>query len=159
ATGPTTMTWAQLGGELDPDETARAGGADLGALASRGSLPVRIDRDRAVKALLALKARTDINPVNAYLDLEARESHAAKPRQRLDVWGSLPRLGAAIRQGAPTVELAMIPVPAAVTKDGLGISDISNVLGHYETLFPVTDRDRNFNLKLAASKINGIVLK
>jgi vancomycin resistance protein YoaR len=32
-------------------------------------------------------------------------------------------------------------------------------MGHYMTRFPVTDRDRNFNLKLAASKINGTVMK
>jgi vancomycin resistance protein YoaR len=106
-----------------------------------------------------LKARTDKNPINAYLDLEAKEIHADTPGQGLDVWGSLPRLLAAARQSAPAVDLATIPVPATVTKAGLGIDDISNVLGHYKTLFPVTDRDRNFNLKLAASKINGVVLK
>jgi len=159
ATGAAKLTWAQLGVEIDPDEAARAGGADLAALASRGALPVRIDRDKAVQALQALRPRTDVNPINAYLDLEARQIHADRPGQGLDVWGSLPRLAAAVRQGAQAVELAMIPVPAAVTKDGLGIDDISHVLGHYETQFPVTDRDRNFNLKLAASKINGIVLK
>jgi vancomycin resistance protein YoaR len=32
-------------------------------------------------------------------------------------------------------------------------------MGHHLTRFPVTDRDRNFNLKLAASKLNGIVLR
>jgi vancomycin resistance protein YoaR len=158
ASGPAKLTWAELGVEVDPDEVARASG-EVAELAARGSIPVRIDRDKAVKALLALKARTDRNPVNAYLDLEAREIHADKPGQGLDVWGSLPRLAAAVRQGAASVELATIPVPAAVTKEGLGIDDISNVMGHYETLFAVTDRDRNFNLKLAASKINGVVLQ
>jgi len=50
-------------------------------------------------------------------------------------------------------------VPAAVTKQTLGIDDISTVMGHHLTKFPVTDRDRNFNLKLAASKLNGVVLR
>ncbi len=157
--GTTTLTWAQLGAEIDPAEAARVSGADVAALASRGSVPVRIDRDKAVQALLALKPRTDRNPVNAYLDLEARKIYADQPGQGLDVWGTLPRLAAAARQGAAAVDLAMIPVPAAVTKAGLGIDDISQVLGHYKTLFPVSDRDRNFNLKLAASKINGVVLQ
>jgi vancomycin resistance protein YoaR len=58
-----------------------------------------------------------------------------------------------------TVELATVAIPANVTKQGLGIDDISEVMGHYETAFPVSDRDRNFNLKLAASKLNGVVLK
>jgi vancomycin resistance protein YoaR len=159
ASGATKLTWAALGVEVDPAEAERVGSADTAALAGRGSLPVRVDRDKAVKALLALKAQTDKNPINAYLDLEAREIHADTPGQGLDVWGSLPRLAAAARQGAAAVELATIPVPAAVTKEGLGIDDISHVLGHYETQFSVVDRDRNFNLKLAASKVNGIVLK
>ncbi len=157
--GTTKVTWAELGAEIDPAEAARVDGADLAALASRGSIPVRFDHDKAVQALRALKPRTDKNPVNAYLDLEARKIHADQPGQGLDVWGSLPRLAAAVRQGAATVDLAMVPVPAAVTRDSLGIDDISNVLGHYKTLFPVGDRDRNFNLKLAASKINGVVLQ
>jgi vancomycin resistance protein YoaR len=159
AGGTEKLSWAALGVEVDPDEAARTGGADVAALAGRGSLPVRIDRDKAVKALLALKARSDKNPINAYLDLEARQIHDDTPGLGLDVWGSLPRLAAAARQGAAAVELAAIPMPAAVTKTGLGIDDISSVLGHYETQFPPTDRDRNFNLKLAASKINGIVLQ
>jgi vancomycin resistance protein YoaR len=41
----------------------------------------------------------------------------------------------------------------------MGIEDISHVLGTYTTKFSVADKDRNFNLKLAASKINGYVLK
>lgn len=159
ASGITKLTWAELGIEIDPEEASRVSGAELPALASRGSIPVRIDREKAVKALTALKTKTDKNPVNAYLDLEARQIHDDKPGQGLDVWGSLPRLAAAVRQGAETVELATIPVPAAVTKEGLGIDDISHVLGHYQTQFSVVDKDRNFNLKLAASKINGIVLK
>lgn len=158
ASGASTLTWAELGVEVDPEEAARVPGADLAALAARGSIPVRLDRDKAVKALLVLKARTDRNPINAYLDLESRKIHDDAPGQGLDVWGSLPRLVAAARQSAPAVDLATIPVPATVTKAGLGIDDISNVLGTYKTLFPVTDRDRNFNLKLAASKINGVVL-
>ena len=157
--GVTKLPWAQLGAEIDPGEAARVAGADVAALASRGSIPLRLDRDKAVAALLALKPRTDRNPVNAYLDLEARQIHADQPGQGLDVWGSLPRLAAAARQGAAEVDLAVVPVPAVVTKAGLGIDDISHVLGHHKTLFSVADRDRNFNLKLAASKINGVVLQ
>jgi vancomycin resistance protein YoaR len=157
--GATKLTWAQLGVEIDPGEAARVSGVDVAALASRGSIPVRLDREKAVQALQALRAQIDKNAVNAYLDLEARKIFADQPGQGLDVWGTLPRLAAAARQGAAAVDLAMIPVPAVVTKAGLGIEDISNVLGHHKTLFSVADRDRNFNLKLAASKINGLVLK
>jgi len=158
ATGIVRLKWSELGVEIDPDEMKRASG-NVDALAKSGSLPVRVDRDQAIKALTQLKAKTDRAPSNAYLDLEARTVNNDTPGQSLDLWGSIPRIAAAARQNAATLELATIAVPASVTKAGLGIDDISSVLGHYLTKFPVTDRDRNFNLKLAASKLNGVVLK
>ena len=150
------LTWRDLGVEVDPDELARGGA--LADRAAKGALPLRGDRDKATKALLALKARYDKAPIDAYLDLEDRIIHDDAPGQGIDAWGSLGRIEAAARQGAPTLELVGVAVPAAVTKQGLGITEISNVMGHYMTRFPVTDRDRNFNLKLAASKINGTVI-
>jgi vancomycin resistance protein YoaR len=158
ATGTVRLKWSELGVELDPDEVKRASG-NADALAKTGSLPVRVNRDAAVKALTLLKAKTDRAPINAYLDLEARSINDDMPGIALDTWGSIPRIAVAARQNAATLDLATIAVPATVTKTGLGIDDISNVLGHYITKFPVTDRDRNFNLKLAASKLNGVVLK
>jgi vancomycin resistance protein YoaR len=158
ATTTVRLKWSEIGVEIDPDEVKRASG-NVDALAKTGSLPLRIDRDKAIKALTTLKSKTDRGAINAYLDLEAKVINDDTPGSALDVWGSLPRIATAARQAAPTLELATIPVPATVTKAGLGIDDISNVLGHYETKFPVGDRDRNFNLKLAASKLNGAVLK
>jgi vancomycin resistance protein YoaR len=159
ARGSVKLTWAALGAAVDPDEVGRARSADLGALAARGSLPIRLDREQASKALLAIKASHDVSPINAYLDLEERQIHADRPGEGLDVWASLPRLAAAARQSAAKVALVNVAVPAAVTRQTLGIDDISTVLGHHLTKFAVTDRDRNYNLKLAASKLNGVVLK
>jgi vancomycin resistance protein YoaR len=158
AHGSVTRTWAELGAAVDIDE-ARGVQGELPALAARGSLPLRIDRAQAEKALLAIKASHDVSPVNAYLDVEERKIHDDSPGRALDVWASLPALEAAARQGVAQLELVNVAVPAAVTKQTLGIDDISAVLGHFVTRFPVTDRDRNFNLKLAASKLNGVVLK
>jgi vancomycin resistance protein YoaR len=161
--GSTKRTWAELGIELDPDEVMRVGKVgtepELAALAAKGSIPVRLDRDKAVQALLQLKSQHDRAPVNAYLDLEQRTIQDDSAGRGIDVWASLPRIAAAARQGAEAVELVAVDVPARVTREGLGIDDISNVLGHYTTKFAVADRDRNHNLKLAASKINGYVLK
>lgn len=158
AHGNVKLTWAELGATVDSDEVGRVRGTDLGALAARGSLPLRIDRDEASKALFAIKASHDTSPINAYLDLEERQIHDDRPGQGLDVWASLPRLEAAARQGASKLALVNVSVPAAVTKQTLGIDDISTVMGHHLTKFSVADRDRNFNLKLAASKLNGVVL-
>ncbi|HET9621490.1 MAG TPA: VanW family protein [Kofleriaceae bacterium] len=158
AQGPMKLTWAALGATVDADELAGAKG-DLAALAAKGSLPIRIDRDQASKALLAIKASHDTSPLNAYLDLEEKKIYDDKPGLGLDVWASLSRLEAAARQAAPKVELVNVVVPAAVTRKGLGIDDISTVLGHHLTKFAANDVTRNFNLKLAASKINGVVLQ
>jgi vancomycin resistance protein YoaR len=158
AHGNVAVPWAELGVTVDPDEVAHTRGADLAALAARGSLPLRVDRDKASKALLAIKASHDTSPINAYLDLEERKIYDDRAGQALDVWASLPRLAAAARQGAAKLELVNVSVPATITKQTLGIDDISTVMGHHLTKFPVTDRDRNFNLKLAASKLNGVVL-
>ncbi len=140
------MALADLGVEVDASEVGRT------------ASPLKLDRDKAVKALLQLKAKYDKSPIDAYLDLEERTIHDDAPGQGIDVYASMPRIEAAAREGAAQVELATVPMPASVTKQTLGIEDISHVLGHYITRFPVTDRDRNYNLKLAASKINGTVL-
>ena len=50
AGGTTTTTWAALGIEPDPDELARSpvgSAADLAKLGAKGSIPVRIQRDKA----------------------------------------------------------------------------------------------------------------
>ncbi len=137
-------TWSELGAEPDPDEGGRV---------------LRLDRAKAVAALHAMKGKTDRSPIDAHLDLEARKILPDTPGQGLDVWGSVARLAQAVRTGADKVELSTVALPAAVTKASLGIEDISHVMGHYETRFPVSDRLRNFNLKLAASKLDGVVLK
>ncbi|HEX7702165.1 MAG TPA: VanW family protein [Kofleriaceae bacterium] len=159
----TTKTLAELGVEVDPDELGRGGAADsaqdIAALAKKGSVPVRIDRDKAAKALTELKAHYDMAALDAYLDLEEHQIHADTPGKGIDIWGSLGKIEEAAREGSTSIELAVIGVPARVTKQSIGIDDISNVMGHYLTRFPVTDRDRNFNLKLAASKMNGTVLQ
>ncbi len=156
------LSWSELGVEVDPGELGRAGAsetdADLTALAAKGSLPVKLDRDKAVKALLSLKAHYDKAPADAFLDLEDRTIHDDSPGEGIDVFASLQRIEAAARQAAPKIALVTVAVPASVTKAGLGIDDISQVLGHYKTTFPVAEHDRGFNLKLAASKINGTVL-
>lgn len=142
-------TWAELGVEIDPEEARRP--TDV--------WPVRLDTGRAVQVLRELKTRHDRAPINAFLDLENRKVVDDSPGEGIDLWGSLPRLEAAARTGATIVDLRAIALQAVVTKASLGIDDISHVLGTFTTKFSVADRERNFNLKLAASKLNGFVMK
>lgn len=161
--GHIELTWEELGVAVDAEEVAKVGpsqtDAEIAALEKKGSLPVHLDPSKASAKLLAVRGSFERAPIDAYLDLEAKVIHDDTPGHGLDVYGSLPRLEAAARTGADKVDLVDVAIPAAKTKAGLGIDDISQVLGHYKTTFPVGDRDRNFNLKLAASKLNGVVMQ
>jgi len=154
------MRWSDLGAVVDPADLARAGrrSHDLDALRKAGALPVKLDRAKAIAALTALKGKVDRAPVDAYLDLEARAIRDDKAGYGVDVYASLGVVEAAARAGAPAVELATVTLPARTTKASIGIEDISHVLGTFRTEFAVADKERNFNLKLAASKLNGFVL-
>lgn len=159
-----TVRWHELGVVIDPAEiphaARKASGDDVVAsLASKGALPVHLDRAAALEAIAHLKATIDRAPIDAHLDLEARTIKDDRPGHAIDVFASLDRIEAAARTGATEVELPIVEMPAATTRAQLGIDDISHVLGTFQTSFPVGDKDRNFNLKLAASKLNGVVLQ
>ncbi|MBL4635665.1 MAG: VanW family protein [Kofleriaceae bacterium] len=111
------------------------------------------------KALLAVKAKIDKGPVDAYLDLEAREVHAAEPGLAIDLFASVSAVEIAVRGGKSEITLSGIAVPPSVTIEDLGIDDISTVIGKFRTKFSVAEKTRNANLKLLASKINGLVLQ
>jgi vancomycin resistance protein YoaR len=152
------MRWNELGVEPDPDELSRLGDGDAAALARLGALPVRVNREKAIEALTALKGKVDRAPIDARLDLESRSIAEEQPGTGIDVYGSVGRLAGAARSASPTLELATVALPAHTTRATLGIDDISHVLGTFKTNFAVADKERNFNLKLAASKLNGYVI-
>ncbi len=157
------LRWSELGVQVDDAELAHAAGRaasdePIGALRGAGALPVRLDREVAVAAIVALKGRYDRAATEARLDLEARKVLPEESGLGIDVYASLPRIESAARAGAATLELVGVPLPARVTVASLGIDDISHVLGSWSTKFAVNDKDRNFNLKLAASHLNGHVL-
>ena len=159
-----SMRWSDLGVVVDEAELAHAArkatsDEPIAQLRGAGALPVKVDRAKAVAALTALKGRHDRAGIDARLDLEKREIRAEQPGFGIDVYASLPRIESAARTGAAKLELAAVALPPRVTRATLGIDDISHVLGHWTTKFAVSDKDRNFNLKLAASKINGLVLQ
>jgi vancomycin resistance protein YoaR len=140
------LPWSRLGITVDRDAMA-------------GAMPVTLDRARAVEALEALKQRHDRGPKDARMDLEQRTIHRDENGLVIDVYGSLGAIEEAARSGADTVALRTVALPADVTVETLGIDDISHVLAQFETKYAVNDQIRNYNLKLAASKLNGYVLK
>lgn len=168
------LPWSDLGVVVDQDALPHAtrvieralSGADAGnvdavraALAKAGVMPVAVDRARAGEKLAELKARYDSAPRDAVMDLEQRTIHKERPGTILDIYGSMSVLAAAAQGGADHVDLATVAMAPAVTVATLGIEDVSHVLATFETKYAASDAIRNFNLKLAASKLDGYVMK
>ncbi len=156
------MTWRELGGTLDRHDAAEAGSyspAQFTQLAQQGRVPITLDRSAVEQVIRKIKGAHDHAPTNAFIDLEGRRIVADKPGRGIELWAALPRLETAARIGQASLELPMVDIPAASSVKSMAIEDISQVLGTYTTRFSVSDKDRNFNLKLAASKLNGFVLQ
>jgi len=142
---------AQLG------KQASAVGPDY--YASAGQLvPVSLDRQKALAALVDYKTTYDRAPVDARADLEHRLVVPEKPGFGIDIYGSLGVLEQGARAGAHQVALVAGELPPAVTREKLGNLDVSHVMGWWETKYPQVEKDRNYNLKVAAEKLNGHIL-
>jgi vancomycin resistance protein YoaR len=163
-----SATWKELAFVVD-DETvrtvaarlARDGAGEVTAdslVAGHYTVPVVMDRKAGVEALLAYKDRYDRAPVDARVNLEKRTVSEEQPGFGIDLYASVARLEQAARAGDSQVELVASPIPATVTRAQLGNLDVSHVMGWFETRYPMVEKDRNYNLKVAAEKLNGHVL-
>jgi vancomycin resistance protein YoaR len=168
------LTWRELGATVEQEALPQAArvlrrtldesgsepdlDAARAALATAGAMPVTVDRAVAAAALAQIKTRHDSAPRNAVMDLEQRTIHRERPGSAIDIYGSMGALASAAQSGADRVELAVVEIAPEVTVATLGIDDVSHVLAEFETKYSVTDAIRNFNLKLAASKLDGHVI-
>jgi vancomycin resistance protein YoaR len=159
----TEVIRSQLGARLDgaalKREAARLGGKAPESYVGDSHVPVKVNRKAVQSALVELKNRLDRGPVNAHFDLEARKVYEEVAGLGLDVFGSISAIEVALRSGAESVDLEGVELPAAITMQELGISDVSTVIGNFKTKFSVSDKTRNDNLKLLASKVDGLVLQ
>jgi len=123
-------------------------------------LPIRIDTSKATDALVALKDSFDSAPIEAHVDLGKRELVPEKWGYRLDVYGTLARIDAALVRGEREIEAEVHKVKPRVLADQLGEIDFSDVLGYFETRYSrgARSRARTYNLRQAASRLDGTVL-
>ncbi|MFO0550940.1 MAG: VanW family protein [Polyangiaceae bacterium] len=146
---------------LRPDSAiARAHFQKHGAEPLEVPLPIRVAGDRALSKLVDLKAELDSPPQDASIDLEARKVRPEKIGYRLDVYGTLARLESAFRRGETKVDAAVEQVLPRRLASQIGDVRFDQVLGFFETRYNQGKRyeDRTFNLRLAASKVDGVVL-
>lgn len=123
-------------------------------------LPTRVDTARAMRTLQALRREVDQPARDAQLDPATGEVQEEREGRTLDVWASLDALHAA---AAPDVRrLALVvdrqtPRRRAAHFEGL---TADHVLGTFATPYNGTAdaADRTHNLRVVASKIDGLVL-
>lgn len=123
-------------------------------------LPIRLNSEAAVEALLAIKDSLDWVPKDAVFDFEKGIVVEEEPGLLLDVYGTLARLDKALRDGVQEVELVVEETPANILKTQLENIEVDMTVGFFETRFSrlPKDKDRTYNVKLGASMLNGHVI-
>ncbi|WP_437673434.1 VanW family protein [Sorangium sp. So ce131] len=123
-------------------------------------IPLLLDSERAISKLLDLKIELDAPAVDAYVDLEARKLKPEKIGYRLDVYGTLARIDAALRAGQDTAQASVETIAPKLAAAQLGNVTFDQVLGYFETRYATGGRskERTYNLRLAASKLDGVVV-
>ena len=123
-------------------------------------LPIVLNLELIVPELLKLKDELDRAPSDARLDLEKKQLVAEVDGRLLDVDASLRAIEAAIGRGDRSAPLVFEPLRPKRLGKTLGNVRFDQVLGWFETQYNRGDKyqARTYNLRLAASKLDGYVL-
>jgi vancomycin resistance protein YoaR len=128
-------------------------------------LPVSVDGERALDAMLHLKDDLDRPPVDAKIDLASSSTDKPilpeKTGQRVAVYTTLALLDAALVKGEPRIEAIVETIPAARTAAQIGEVHPDEILGYFETRYneDAKHEARSYNLRIAAQKLDGYVLQ
>jgi vancomycin resistance protein YoaR len=123
-------------------------------------VPLVLDEARAAETILSLKDELDRAPVDARLDLEQRTLVKEVEGRKLDLDATVSELEDALAAGKTSSPLVFLyRKPRRVAAD-LGHVGVDRVLGFFETNYDRSAKAaaRTYNLRLAASKLDGTVL-
>jgi vancomycin resistance protein YoaR len=162
---------AQLGVELDRArlrrmirDTANARETSASSRIGAGSIelavPARVERERALATLLALKQELDQPAIDARLAVDSRAVTPERVGRRLDVDRSLAAIDEALERGASAAALSFLSEPPRRHAGELAGVRHDVRLGAFESPIDPSPRarDRTFNLSIAASRLDGQVL-
>ncbi len=123
-------------------------------------LPVRLDPKVAFDAMVAIKEDLDLAPQDAKLDLDARKVIPETEGRRIDVYATMAALDLALKNGDATIPVTYADLSPTLTKEKLAGVELADTLGYFETKYATDHKhvDRTFNLRLAASHLNGKVI-
>ena len=122
--------------------------------------PILLDPSASLDAMVQWKEDLDRPAEDAKLDLDARKVVPEQLGRRIDVYATLAALDEMLRQGGSRVEVPVEQVTPTLTRDKLAGVDLADTLGDFETKYATDHKhlDRTFNLRLAASHLNGKVI-
>jgi len=143
-TSPLRRTWQRTGGK--------------GAIVL--PIPIVVDEARATQTVLELKDELDHPPADARLDLEKRALVPEVEGRQLDLDATVAGIERALAEGKSTAALVFFHrKPRRVAADLANVS-VDRVLGFFETNYDRSQKAaaRTYNLRLAASKLDGTVL-
>jgi vancomycin resistance protein YoaR len=123
-------------------------------------LPVALDADVGMSALLQLKDELDRPAEKARIDPDKRTIKPEVAGKQLDVYRTLARLEDAFVRGDAKVDAVVESVVPERTSAQLGEVVFEDVLGYFETRYArdYKHEARTYNLRLAASRLNGTVI-
>lgn len=130
--------------------------------ARRGEIDVpikyRLNRIAAEKFVERYAEDLAVAPVDARIDLEKHAKIADVVGRELDPVATSAELEKSFLGDGPLL-LVTKPVTAETTLNDLDDIDVSKVLSTFETRFQVWKKGRSANVRLAASKLNGLVIR
>ncbi len=123
-------------------------------------MPVALDAERATFALLQLKDEIDRPAVDARYDHAGGKITPDEPGVRVDVFATLAKIDVALAKGERKVTAVTESLKAQRTTDQVQGLEFKYVLGYFETKYArdLKHEARSFNLKLAASRLDGHVV-
>jgi len=124
------------------------------------TLPIVFDLELLTNHLLRLKDATDRAASDARMDLEARKVIPEVDGSLLDIDASRLAIELGMENGQRRITLVAIKQPAKRRLADLKDVKLDTVLGAFETRYDRSEkaRDRTYNLRLAASRLDGHVL-
>lgn len=123
-------------------------------------MPITFDTARSAARVQRIKDAIDREPVEARFDTTTKEARAGRDGIRVHLLHSLERLERALRDGEPTVELALETRAPRLTTSRLPEVSMDEILGEYATPYNGSRDavDRTHNLRVVAERISGLVL-
>jgi len=166
--GRRLVSSAALGAELDrarwerllADARYAEGSWRSAPAAVELAIPMSLDLERGAATLTTLKNELDQSPRDARLDLDTGNVVPERVGRLLDIDRSLLAIREALELGRDSATLAFEALaPRRVASQLSGI-DAAALLGYFETPYDPAERarDRTFNLRLAAARLDGYVL-